>query len=275
MKCLLISVLLACAVTGRSQTIDHYPKTNTMKRFDIKKFEENKGKQGYSRSYRFKTKNGCWVVQSEGNIDGEKYYVEEVSKEFSPFIQVYNYYENGQLSAEVKKFNNVFVEEKAYEKSGQMIETINYNEKFQYDFEAIHKMVLEKLGVDIYDTRQAVAFRTVDNITNELPILNRYYQIFVLKSAYVRGEWDSDFDYGFFIDDSTGRFFLDQKEIDTILQTDAKRASTNKKKSAGMDFVETPSSRGSSDLIGPVNMLPLVCVFANDGECDEKINFLF
>ncbi|MDH7462327.1 hypothetical protein QEG73_13595 [Chitinophagaceae bacterium 26-R-25] len=247
MKCLLISALLACAVTGRSQKIDHYAKTDTMKTFDIKKFEQNKGKQGYSGSYRFKTKEGDEVKQldfTSTDTSYKKYYQETITKEFSPFKQIYSYYENGQLWVEFKDFNNSSVEEKRYDKNGQLIKTINYDKKFQYDFEAIHKMVLEKLGVDIYDTRQAMAFRTVDNITNELPILNRYYQIHVLKSAYVRGEWLSDPDYSFFIDDATGRFFLDQKEIDSILQTNAKLASTNNKKSAGMDFVETPSSGG-------------------------------
>lgn len=55
--------------------------------------------------------------------------------------------------------------------------------------------------MDIYDTRQAVALR------HDTPdaALKKYYQIHVLKSELVEGEWYSQPNYSFLIDDETGK----------------------------------------------------------------------
>jgi hypothetical protein len=183
-----------------------------MRPFDIKKFEENRDKQGYINEYHFKLDDGTTIRQldiTSNATNNEKTYQEIITKEFSPIKYVYNYYENGSEKNYRSIINDSGIEIKEYDKNGNLIKETNFNQDFKYTFEQIHDIVLKEKGVDIYDTRQAVALRhnTPD------AIIKKYYQIHVLKSELVQGEWYYQPDYSFLIDDTTGKI-LTQEEID-------------------------------------------------------------
>jgi len=83
------------------------PATETkMRYFNIKKFEENKGKQDYDNEYHYKLLDRSEVREFSIMDNSEVFYIREISKKGSPFNYFYSYDKNGNLSIEKKYFNN-------------------------------------------------------------------------------------------------------------------------------------------------------------------------
>ncbi|TGN23114.1 hypothetical protein [Empedobacter tilapiae] len=180
-----------------------------MKTFNIKKFEENKGKQGYTNEYHYKLNDNSNIREFSFDDTSSKNYQREVSKEFSPFKFTYTYYENGSIYTYAGFFNKSHIGiYKIFDQNGQVIKEIDDDKNFKHSFEQIHDFVLKEKNIDIYDTRQAVALR---HDTPFAPI-KKYYQIHVLKSNFVDGQWYSQPNYSFLIDDETGQIVKSSKK---------------------------------------------------------------
>lgn len=214
----IIIITLLCFLTscnGQSKKpnkIDHQKSkinhTNDMRTFNIKSFEENKGKQEYDNEYRYKLNDGSDVREldiTSAATKNIKTYKREITKEFKPFQHDYTYYENGNLKEEISRFNDSGIEIKEYDKNGKFVKETNLDKNFKHTFEQIHDIILKEKKVDIYDTRQAIALR------HDTPFgstgIKKYYQIHVLKSELVQGQWYSQPNYSLIIDDETGKFF--------------------------------------------------------------------
>ncbi|KPH14666.1 hypothetical protein [Chryseobacterium sp. ERMR1:04] len=201
---LIIIFLVLIGCDGQTKT-NHKTTTDKMETFDIENFEKNKGRGKIyddPHIYDYKTQDGLYIVQSK--YEQDDYYSEEVSKEFSPYRYRYTYDLSGYRETEMNEFNNSVLVTKGYDKNGKLIKETNFDKNFKHTFEQIREIVLKEKQVDIYDTRQAVALR------HDTPdaTLKKYYQIHVLKSELVGGEWYSQPNYSFLIDDETGKIFI-------------------------------------------------------------------
>ena len=209
MKNILLFALLLCIYGCKAQKNNE--NTNEMKTFNIKKFEENKGKQGIVNKYLY-TLNGYNIRELSSNAASNNYelrYQREITKEFSPFKLVHTYYKNGTIRSSTSFFNKSRIGiYKIFDQNGQVIKEIDDDKNFKHSFEQIHDFVLKEKNIDIYDTRQAVALR---HDTPFAPI-KKYYQIHVLKSSFVDGQWYSQPNYSFLIDDKTGQIVKDDNE---------------------------------------------------------------
>ncbi len=119
--------------------------SNSMRTFDIKKFEENKGKgKIYNDPHIFDyiTQDNYHIVQSR--YEQDNYYSEEVSKKFDPYKYRYTYFLSGYLETEIKEFNNSILLEKEYDKKGKLIKDTNYDKNFKHTFEQIHDIILKE-----------------------------------------------------------------------------------------------------------------------------------
>jgi hypothetical protein len=204
---ILLVLLTASNCNGQKNNLN----SKEMRTFDIKKFEDNKGKQGYENEYRYEL-NGFAIREFSTNAASDNYelrYQQELTKEFNPYKFYFYYYNNGVMVKEVKTFNGSGIELKEYDKIGKLIKETDFDKNFKHTFEQIHDIVLKEKDVDIYDTRQAVALR------HDTPNarIKKYYQIHVITSELVQGEWYSKPNYSFLIDDETGQI-LTQEDID-------------------------------------------------------------
>ncbi|WP_054509344.1 hypothetical protein [Chryseobacterium sp. ERMR1:04] len=201
---MILFFLIGC--DGQSKTNDkNNPKKTRI--FNIENFEKNKGKgkiTDHPDMYDYETKDFHVVTQygttftSKGH---EKEYMENIDQKFSPLKYNYIYDQSGSLKHETMNFNNSIVYVREYDKNGKLIKDTNFDKSFKHTFEQIREIVLKEKKVDIYDTRQAVALR--HDTPDAAP--KKYYQIHVLKSELVEGEWYSQPNYSFLIDDETGK----------------------------------------------------------------------
>lgn len=178
--------------------------TKQMKTFNIQKFEENKGKQGYPDEYHYKLRDDFDAKELDVTSNATmniKTYQREITKEFYPYKYTHTYDGNGILKREVIRFNSSGIKILDFDKTGNIIKEQNFDKDFKHSFEQIHDIVLKEKNVDIYDTRQAVALR------HDTPnaIIKKYYQIHVLNSKLIGTEWQSLPNYSFIIDDATGK----------------------------------------------------------------------
>jgi len=214
MKQFLVVLILLISINDfKSQLNNTNFNPNRMKTFDKHKFEDNKGKQGYANEYHYSLSNDFNVKEYSTLENNEEMFKQEITKEFTPHSYKNTYYQSGLRYAEIINFNTSLICAKEYDKNGKLIKEINLDTVFKHTFEQIHALVLKEKGVDIYDTRQAVALR--HNPTQKLEglTIKNYYQIHVLKTDFIQGEWLSQPDYSFLIDDETGEI-LNQEDID-------------------------------------------------------------
>ena len=199
-----VIVILLLVILFVNNSLGQEYQEDSIKTFDIKKFEENKGKQGYLNEYHYKLNDGTEIREYSHQTASNNYelkYQREISKEFIPIKFTYLYYNNGFLNAEVKEFNNSDLEIKEYDKNNTIIKEINFDKDFKYSFEDIRELLMKMKNVDIYDTRQAVALRH----SNPNAVIKKYYQIHVIKSNLIDGKWYSSPDYSLIIDDANGK----------------------------------------------------------------------
>ena len=200
MKNILLFALLLCIYGCKAQKNNE--NTNEMKTFNIKKFEENKGNRLMSNQYWYTLENyDVREFSFDDTNTNTKIYQRVITKEFNPFKSYYYYYDNGIISKKVLNFNNSTLTIKEYNRNGELVKETDFDKNFKHSFEQIHDFVLKEKNIDIYDTRQAVALR---HDTPRSP-LKKYYQIHVLKSSFVDGQWYSQPNYSFLIADETGQ----------------------------------------------------------------------
>lgn len=215
MKLLILIVMLlniqACDGQNKKNN-NHVTAKNTtdkMNKFDIDSFEKNKGKQGYVNEYHYTLNDNSNIREFSSKAASDKFelrYQRELTKKFNPKKYYYYYYPTEIINKEVLEFNNSLLNVKEYDKNGKLIKEINFDKNFKHTFEQIHDIVMKEKKVDIYDTRQAVALR--HDTPDAYP--KKYYQIHVLKSELVEGEWYSQPNYSFLIDDETGKIIIQE-----------------------------------------------------------------
>ncbi len=203
----IISILISLVLMLSCKAQKNNENTNEMKKINIKKFEENKGKgtiYNHPDMFDYIDNNGYSIIQygqSFSSKEENRQYSELITKEFTPYRYSFTYYNNGNLYTEIISFNNSLLIAKEYNRNGELVKETDFDKNFKHSFEQIHDFVLKEKNIDIYDTRQAVALR---HDTPRSP-LKKYYQIHVLKSSFVDGQWYSQPNYSFLIADETGQ----------------------------------------------------------------------
>lgn len=171
-------------------------------RFDIKRYDERRIKLGH---YDFEfTENGKNIRQKyslpeRNSPDSDGEYIEEISTKWNPFnIQKrYNYL--GNLKFWGIYFRNECIKKiYEYDDKGNVVNIIDCDKYFKHSFSDIREFLLKAKGIDIYDTRQAIARRV--NHRNEDPT-QVYYDIYIMNK-------DEKNDYRIVIFDDT----LEMKE---------------------------------------------------------------
>ncbi|MFP3591833.1 hypothetical protein [Chryseobacterium sp. SIMBA_038] len=160
--------------------------------FSIKMFEENSYKQernkenfkksGFSYEYTQESDNGVIIRQVTTYPDKDKlnsqYYVEDITKKWSPFTIQKRYDYKGRLIYWGKSIKIDGVEKSyEYDENGKAIVTTDHEKLFKHTFADIREFLLKEKGIDIYDTRQAIARR----VNHEGKISSEsYYRVLVL-----------------------------------------------------------------------------------------------
>lgn len=132
-------------------------------RFDIKKYDERRMKEGHYDFYF--TENGKEIRQryslpERDSPDFEGEYVEEISKKWSPFIIRKKYDYLGRLRRWSETFRLEGINKSyEYDEQGKVIKITDREQDFKHSFEDIRDFLLKARGIDIYDTRQAIARR--------------------------------------------------------------------------------------------------------------------
>ena len=206
MRTTILIILLLIAIGCKSQ-INNNLNHMEMKNFDIEKFEKNKGKQGYANEYRYSLDNRK-IREYSYYKENKVKYKREISQLFYPVHYAYVYDEKGNILTEIKEFNSSIILIIQYNNLGKLVKEEDYNRFFNHSFEQIREIVLKERGVDIYDQRQAMANRVEGDET--AGILKKYYQIHILKSELLEGEWYSQPVESFFIDDETGKLWTEE-----------------------------------------------------------------
>ncbi|AIQ00619.1 hypothetical protein Q787_08400 [Ornithobacterium rhinotracheale H06-030791] len=196
--------------------VDNKINNEKMKHFDIEKFEKNKGKQGYYNEYHYSLNNKK-IREFSYYKENEIKYKREISQLFHPVHYIYVYDKEGNISTEIEEFNNSIISIKQYNSLGKIINEEKYNNYFNYGFQQIREIVLKEKGVDIYDQRQAMVNRVEGDETTR--ILKKYYQVHILKSELLNGEWYSVPAESFFIDDETGEILTEETIKEKISST--------------------------------------------------------
>ena len=159
-------------------------------RFDIKKYNERRIKEGH---YDFEfTENGKNIRQryslpKRDSPDSDGEYAEEISKKWNPFVIRKKYDYKGQL----RRWSTTFRQESInksyeYDESGKIIKITNYEEKFKHSFADIREFLLKAKGIDIYDTRQAIARRVNHRYEDPTQV---YYDIYVLDKKDEKNDY--------------------------------------------------------------------------------------
>jgi len=155
-----------------------------MRYFNIKKFEENKGKQDYDNEYHYKLLDRSEVREFSIMDNSEVFYIREISKKGSPFNYFYSYDKNGNLSIEKKYFNNSILTHTEWDKNSKIVKEINYDRGFKHSFKQIRDIVLKGKNIDIYNTKEAIADRFEPNKRTQ----TGWYEIHILKTIHYKGE---------------------------------------------------------------------------------------
>lgn len=178
-------------------------------RFDIKKFEANAYKQKlfkenfkkpeFDAQYKEELMDGRIIRQLTVFLESEKAnsqeYSEQISKKWNPFVIHKGYNFKGQLIAWSQTFRLEPINKSyEYDESGKIIKITNYEEKFKHSFADIREFLLKNKGIDIYDTRQAIARRVNHRYEDPTQV---YYDIYVLDKK------DETNDYRIVIFDDT------------------------------------------------------------------------
>lgn len=169
--------------------------------FDVKKFEinaynqkifkENFKKPGYDAQYEEDMGDGKHIRQWTGFVEQEKTntqeYIEDISKKWSPFNIQKRYDNLGRLKFWGLFFRNEGINKSyEYDESGKVTKITNYEERYKHSFANIREFLLKAKGIDIYDTRQAIARRVnhQSKINSEA-----YYDIYVLDKNNVEKDY--------------------------------------------------------------------------------------
>jgi len=166
--------------------------------FDIKKYNERRIKSGH---YDFEyTENGKTIRQryslpERDSPESEGEYIEEISEQWSPFIIRKKYDYMGRMIRWSTTFRLESINKSyEYNENGDVIKITDYEERYKHSFADIRDFLLKQKGIDIYDTRQAIA-RRVNHQSKINP--DAYYDIYIL------GKDDIANGYYIFINDIT------------------------------------------------------------------------
>jgi hypothetical protein len=196
----------------KRQEMRNLPSLRDSKAFNVTLFEANKGKQGYVDEYHYQLNDGSEVREFAAKTTSQNYevrYYREITQQHNPFKRFFGYYEEGMIESEVIFFNNSELSYKLYDKQGVVHRKMDFDKRFHHSFQKIRTLVLSEKGVDIYDTRQAVATRYHTPST----LLEKYYQINIVNGNPIVGALSSP-DNKFLIDDKTGKFcYADDKKF--------------------------------------------------------------
>ena len=201
-----------------------------MKYFDVKKFEQNKGKQDEDaeEAYLYRLADGYQVKEYSDIENNEVVYIRELRRPFEPLNYYYLYYNNGNLSVEIKNFNSSPLIYREWDRIGKLVEETNYNKSFKHSFQQIREIVLRERKADIYDTKQAIVNRVDARGDDILPRIKVYYQVRLFDSYTVEGELIFKIKESFLIDDETGEI-LTKEMIDRINSKEQKTTTFNGK----------------------------------------------
>lgn len=109
--------------------------------------------------------------------DGE--YVEEISIKWRPFVIRKQYDYMGRLRIWAQTFRlEPMNKSYEYDEKGKIIKITDFEKKYKHSFVYIREFLLKAKGIDIYDTRQAIARRV--NHRSEDPT-QVYYDIYILS----------------------------------------------------------------------------------------------
>jgi hypothetical protein len=149
MKKVTIILILFCIISCRSQEIKQ-DKVNTnkytMERFDIKKYRENKGINGYE----FVSKDNENIRQIEHE---DKTFSENIKKNNSPYLIIKIFYLDGSLKMINKNFYNFQIEiKKEYDEVGKLIKEIDNDLPYKFSITDLQKKIIAEYQIDIiYD----------------------------------------------------------------------------------------------------------------------------
>lgn len=178
-------MVLFFTLTQCSTPIEFYKyNLEKMRFFNIKKFEENKGKQDYDNEYHYKLLDRSEVREFSIVDNSEVFYIREISKKGSPFNYFYSYDENGNLFIEKKYFNNSILTHTEWDKNSKIVKEINYDRGFKHSFKQIRDIVLKEKNIDIYNTKEAIVDRFEPNKRTQ----TGWYEIHIFKTIYYKGE---------------------------------------------------------------------------------------
>ena len=167
--------------------------------FDIKKYNERRIIEG---RYDFEFTQGNKIIRQRYNFssDSDGKYLEEISKQWSPFIINRVFDNKGKLRAWVQTFRLEPINKSyEYDENGKVIKITDYEEKFKHSFADMRELLLKEKGIDIFDVRQAIARRVYHKNPG---FTEAYYDI------HVRDKKDDEKDYKIIINDDT----LEMKE---------------------------------------------------------------
>jgi hypothetical protein len=145
-------ILVSCQAQNTKQKSNHQKKEMTTEKFDIKKFEKNQVNGNYS----FVLENGYSVKQFYSGLNSSKIYLEYYfTPEKKHFYLYKEFYFNGILKTvgfrnKISSFQIGIW--KTYNKKGELIEEINYDEPFDFSFEQVLELLKkEKDLIDPYN----------------------------------------------------------------------------------------------------------------------------
>ncbi|MCF6351030.1 MAG: hypothetical protein L3J23_08405 [Flavobacteriaceae bacterium] len=118
----------------------------TTETFDIEKFEKNK----VDGEYYFTLEDSTTVRQ----IESENEYIEYIMPSKPNLLEIYKqYYKSGEIQRYIISFPKDFlVLKKNYDKTGKLIEEIDYDKPFKFTFEQLVALLKkEKDTIDLYD----------------------------------------------------------------------------------------------------------------------------
>ncbi len=187
---LFCSIIIASCTAKNKKTINNFEKhlvQDSTCCFDIKEFTKKVGTSGDGPAeYDFTLANGKEIRQivfkpERNSPETEWSYNEEISKQGSPFVIRKKYDYMGRLMRWSTTFRSESINKSyEYDEKGNVIKIINYEEIYKHSFADIREFLLKKKGIDIYDTRQAIARRV--NHRNQINP-EAYYDIDVRNAA--------------------------------------------------------------------------------------------
>ncbi|MCF6351031.1 MAG: hypothetical protein L3J23_08410, partial [Flavobacteriaceae bacterium] len=123
----------------------------TTETFDIEKFEKNK----VDGEYYYTLEDSTTVRQ----IESENEYIEYIMPPKPNLLEIYKqYYKSGEIQRYIISFPKDFlVLKKNYDKTGKLIEEIDYDKPFKFTFEQLVALLKkEKDTIDLYDKNTTI-----------------------------------------------------------------------------------------------------------------------